>query len=263
MKTGNKPNFLVETALLTHGLSSICNEQLVKSWDNTDSNLAWIESGNIIIGNINEFLNFRNRADSLIRIDCFLLKNALKGKLSGALTASGTMAVCEKYNIPLAVTCGMGGIGDIKGEELCPDLPAIYKLPVALIATSPKDMLDIKATIEWLMSKNVTVLGYKSDSCNGFMFNGEKVKLSGVYNGDFLHSKTLLLREIPINKRLKNLEIIDLAIKAGKEAEKKGMYYHPAANAVIDKLSNGLSSLLQLESLIVNRNWAYEITRKI
>jgi hypothetical protein len=150
----------------------------------------------------------------------------------------------------------MGGIGDIKGKELCPDLPALCRLPVTLIATSPKDMLDIKATIEWLISNNVTVLGYKSNLCSGFMFNGDKVKLSGAYDGNFFHNKTLLLREIPTKKRLKNLKIIELAIKAGKEAEEKGMYYHPAANSLIDKLSNGISSLLQLESLIIiSRNY--------
>lgn len=50
-------------------------------------------------------------------------------KQSGALTASGTMAVCVKMGIPVAITCGMGGIGDIKGEELCPDLPALQQIP--------------------------------------------------------------------------------------------------------------------------------------
>ena len=65
-----------------------------------------------------------------------LMDQASEG-ISGALTASGTMAVCRERHIPLAVTCGMGGIGDIKGEELCPDLPALRDIPVALISTSP------------------------------------------------------------------------------------------------------------------------------
>lgn len=92
--------YLVESALLTHGLKSVSNETI-----------------------------------------------KLVEKQSGALTASGTMAVCVKMGIPVAITCGMGGIGDIKGEELCPDLPALQQIPVVLISAGPKDMLDRKATI--------------------------------------------------------------------------------------------------------------------
>ena len=66
------------------------------------------------------------------------------------------MAVCKKLGIPAAVTCGMGGIGEIKGEELCPDLPALAEIPIILISTGPKDMLERKATVSWLTSSERT-----------------------------------------------------------------------------------------------------------
>jgi len=47
-----------------------------------------------------------------------------------------------------------------------------------------------------------------------------------------------------------------MAIAAGKEAEAQGRYYHPAANNMIDLLSEGKSSLLQLDSIIANAKWA-------
>ena len=100
--------------------------------------ITWIDHGEIRIGDIDEFLEFRSRASAYPRIDCDLLEKALVEKQSGALTASGTMAVCVKMGIPVAITCGMGGIGDIKGEELCPDLPALQQIPVILISAGPK-----------------------------------------------------------------------------------------------------------------------------
>ena len=42
------------------------------------------------------------------------------------------------------------------------------------------------------------------------------------------------------------------AIKAGKQAEAKGRYYHPAANGEIDRRTDGYSSRIQLESIQQN-----------
>ena len=149
----------IETALLTHGLQSVTNEEIRDIWRDNKNNIVWIAKGEIIIGNVEQYLDFRAETEKLFRIDCINLNRALEEGIPGALTASGTMAVCEKYKIPLAVTCGMGGIGDIKGEELCPDLPALAEIPVALISAGPKDMLDRQSTITWLIEHGVTVLG--------------------------------------------------------------------------------------------------------
>ena len=134
---------LVETALLTHGLRSVTNRELESSWHCPEATLAWVDRGELSLGTIGEYLPFRERTEELVRIDCDHLEEALQKGVSGALTASGTMAVCQRLKLPMAITCGMGGIGDLRGEELCPDLPALMNIPVALISTSPKDMLDI------------------------------------------------------------------------------------------------------------------------
>ena len=128
-------NCLIETALLTHGLRSIANEELAQSWHCPDAILAWVDGGELKLGPIGEYLPFRERSEELIRIDCDHLEEALQTGASGALTASGTLAVCRRLDIPMAITCGMGGIGDLRGEELCPDLPALMNIPVALIST--------------------------------------------------------------------------------------------------------------------------------
>lgn len=250
---------LVETALLTHGLKSVTNEEIQRIWTDKTENIVWISKGKIIIGSIERYLDFRRKADELIRIDCEILENALKEGLSGALTASGTMAVCQKYGIPLAVTCGMGGIGDIKGEELCPDLPALAEIPVALISAGPKDMLDRQGTITWLTEHRVTVLGAYHDYCTGYIFTGDKVELQGVYENE-CKAPLLIINEIPEDKRIPNREILKEAIREGKRAEQVGRYYHPAVNGRIDELTEGYSSRIQLEALRSNAQFAEKVT---
>ena len=196
--------YLVESALLTHGLKSVSNETIKKEWQDPGKKITWIDHGEIRIGDIDEFLEFRSRAAAYPRIDCDLLEKALVEKQSGALTASGTMAVCVKMGIPVAITCGMGGIGDIKGEELCPDLPALQQIPVVLISAGPKDMLDRKATIDWLISHGVKVIGTERNYCTGYVFCGEKVELQGKAenSAETVKPPMLIINEIPEERRI-------------------------------------------------------------
>ena len=247
---------LVETALLTHGLRSITNDEIQKVWTDHESNIAWVSEGNVVVGDIEAYLKFRGKAENLIRINSDTLENALKEGLSGALTASGTLAVCEKLGIPLAVTCGMGGISD--GDRICQDLSALAALPVALITTGPKDMMDREATIKWLTDRGVQVLGTKRDFCSGYIFVGENVALQGVYGRERKEIKPsmLLIREIPEEKRVQNHEFLKAGVEAGKKAAAEGRSFHPAVNGKIDELTDGYSSRIQLKSLLENVKFA-------
>ena len=256
--------FLVETALLTHGLVSASNADIHSAFEGVSALFGWVDKGQIIIGTIEEYLPFRERCDSLIRIDCDLLTKAQKEGLSGALTASGTMAVCKLMGIPLAVTCGMGGIGEIKDEKLCPDLPALAQMEVTLISTSPKDMLDIKATLNWLKDNGVSVSGNNTDMCSGYVFSlaNEHIKPLSITSFTIGKGHNLILNPIAESKRICDADILKKAILKGLEAEQKGEYYHPAVNKEIDRLTDGYSTKIQLESLVENVRLAHALTDK-
>ena len=253
-------SFLVESALLTHGLPSISNEMLLAQWPEEIRCIAWVDHGELITGGMDEFVRFRERAYELIRIDCYTLDEAISRKYSGALTASGTMELASRCGIPLAVSCGIGGIGDIRGEELCPDLPALETIPTALLATSPKDMLDIRATINWLRDHGVTVTGTEVPVCNGYQFCLEDVVLDGTMTEEWLPApKNLLLNPIPESERLTEIRWLSEGIEAGKRAEAEGKYYHPAVNAELDRLSGGRAAAIQLASIVRNAVLARKI----
>ena len=263
MTDGNKKiGYLVETALLGHGLYSIKDDKIVSMWPE-NAMLTWVEDGEIKIGEISEFIHSRNKSDEWARLDGISVeKNDFKEK-NAFLTASGTMAVAKEIKCPIVVTAGIGGIGEIKSEQLSYDLPALSKMGVTLIATSPKDMLNLSETFKWLHDNNVNTYGFDTKVCNGYLFKLESYelgrKISGNNLGDIIGGCNLILNPIPEGKRLQDLSLLDRCISCGKEAEDRGEYYHPAVNACFDKLSNGMSSTIQLESLVSNINVAKKI----
>lgn len=256
LKVGSKPKrYLVETALLGHGLISIEDEEILSLWPN-GAMLAWVERGQIRIGTIEEFIPARSKSHSWKRLDGIRIKEELEENTNAFLTASATMVVAKEVGYPLVVSAGIGGIGDIEEEKLCYDLPALANLGISLIATSPKDMLDIKGTLDWLKEHGVRVLGFKRDFCNGYLMVLSDIKLSGELNidnaSDLEFGCNLILNPIPEEMRIKDSPFLEEAIKSGKKAERNGAHYHPAANAAFDRLSSGKSSKIQLKSLIAN-----------
>ena len=121
-------------------------------------------------------------------------------------------------------------------------------------------MLDIPATIEWLRNADVRMLGCGSAACTGYVFNGEPVALDGEWNGEKCAPRTLILRGIAPELRLKDRDVLARAVAEGKEAERAGRYYHPTVNAALDRMSGGYSSKIQLDSLISNVRFAAKLT---
>ncbi len=251
--------YLVESALLTHGLKSITNETLLGVWKRKGKRIAWMESGKIRTGTIQEYCEFRENARCDARINYHNFQHFKREKRSGVFTASGTMKACELLEIPLAVTCGMGGLtaGQKKGD--CHDIDALTVSDVSLVAVSPKDMFDLKLTLECIKAEDIRILGYHTDTCSGYMFAGTEVILSGAWEKEPLRAKTLYLRKIPEENRIQDGRILEDACAYGLEKEKEGYYYHPAVNAKIDEMTQGRSSQIQLEALLQNIEWAEEL----
>ena len=109
--------YLVESALLTHGLKSVSNETIKKEWQDPGKRSPGLIMGKSGSGISMSFLNLEAGQPLIQEIDCDLLEKALVEKQSGALTASGTMAVCVKMGIPVAITCGMVESGTSKEKN--------------------------------------------------------------------------------------------------------------------------------------------------
>ncbi len=81
--------------------------------DDTKEKIVWVSQGGEQYGT---YL-FRSML-TVMRLNCETLEDAMENRISGALTASGTMEVCRRNRIPVAVTCGMGGTSKIKRRKI-------------------------------------------------------------------------------------------------------------------------------------------------
>lgn len=248
--------YLVESALLTHGLNSITENELIKRWPGNYNTIVWLQEGRLTVGGIEAFCEFRRRAAGYGRVNRQNYDSFKAHKKSGALTASGTMRACEELGLSLAVTCGMGGLMEGQSPEECHDLEALAQGTVSLVAAAPKDMFDLNRTILAMKEAGITILGYESDVCDGYIFVGECVSISRRWSGEAPAQRRLFLKGIKRADRIADKEILYRACRYGKDQETQGRHYHPAVNEKIDALTGGVSSLLQLRALTENIAWA-------
>lgn len=258
-----KCNFLVETALLGQGLFS-CTDEMVRSvWcEKLPADLralAWLWRGEIVIGCIDEFLQVRN-AEGMGRFNGYTLEQGQAARQSGFITAGGAMKIAAEQGKGFVVSCGIGGVSVGKVSS---DLPMLCGLPVVLVATAPKDMIDAAATVDYLRQEGYAVYGRGSDVADGYLFVGQGVPLAGrleCSDGKVpLPDKCkLLLNPLPHAERLADREILRRAVQAGEAAAARGEEFHPAVNKALDKMTGGMTSEKQLRSLVENIKFTAE-----
>lgn len=110
----------------------------------------------------------------------------------GATTVATTMWIAARYGIRVFSTGGIGGVhrsvrndegGMMKDEsevrnssfivppssfDISADLPELAQTPVAVVCAGAKAILDLPATLEWLETWGVPVVGYGTDEFPAF-----------------------------------------------------------------------------------------------
>lgn len=268
-------NYLIESALLIHGIKNIPEDTILKYWNLPHAQIAWMEQGEIKKGDIEQLMDFRRRMRESgcvpRRANHYNLDEYIKLGADAVLTASGTMSVCTRNGTGTAVTAGIGGFFPEMLEENDghlwtkgfgpPDVATLVELSTVLVSSGPKDMLDYRGTIRYLDEHKVSVCGVRRRCFSGYMFKGEEAPLPKTLEDAAEEIRkpdrsVLIINEIEPEKRIDNRVILDQAVEYGLEQEKQGGYYHPAVNAKIEELTSGYSALLQLAALLSNAQLA-------
>lgn len=89
---------------------------------------------------------------------------------SAATTVASTAQVAVWAGIDVFVTGGIGGVhrGGGQSFDVSADLAALARLSLAVVSAGAKTVLDIPATLEYLETQGVTILGYGTDQFPGF-----------------------------------------------------------------------------------------------
>ncbi|MBF4510200.1 MAG: pseudouridine-5'-phosphate glycosidase [Aeromicrobium sp.] len=88
----------------------------------------------------------------------------------GATTVAGTMAVAAMAGISVFATGGIGGVhrGAERSFDISADLEELARTSVAVVSAGAKSVLDLGLTLEYLETRGVPVLGYRTDTFPAF-----------------------------------------------------------------------------------------------
>ncbi len=88
--------------------------------------------------------------------------------LSGGTTVSATLWLAHQAGITCMATGGIGGVHRGGLPDVSADLPTLARLPMLVVCSGAKIILDLPATREWLETWGIPVVGYQTDELPGF-----------------------------------------------------------------------------------------------
>ena len=97
----------------------------------------------------------------------------------GVMTLAATMVVASLMNIPVVSGGGLGGVhrGAETSMDISSDLEEIAARDVVVVCSGAKSILDLNLTMEYLETKSVPVIGYKTDEMPAYMAIESGIKL--------------------------------------------------------------------------------------
>ena len=101
-------------------------------------------------------------------------------KANGVMTLAATMVIADHLGIPVVTGGGIGGVhrGAQTSMDISSDLEEIAIRNVIVVCSGAKSILDLGLTMEYLETKSVSVIGYKTDELPAYMARQSGIKLS-------------------------------------------------------------------------------------
>ncbi len=169
-----RPVVALESTVITHGLPHPDNLHLafdmeteVRAQDAVPATIAVLE-GNIHIGLTQEDLEKLAEGKDNRKISVRDYGPALAQKASGGATVAGTLYAAQQAGIQVFATGGIGGVHRNAPFDISADLPQLAKSPVVVVCAGAKAILDLPATLEYLETAGVPVVGYQTDEFPAF-----------------------------------------------------------------------------------------------
>ena len=139
-----------------------------------------IMKGKIKVGMSDEELDdYGKRRGTMAKVSRREIPLILAKEEYGIMTLAATMVVADIVNIPVVSGGGLGGVhrGAEVTMDISSDLEEICERDVVVVCSGAKSILDLNLTMEYLETKSVPVIGYKTDEMPAYMAIESGIKL--------------------------------------------------------------------------------------
>ena len=166
----------LESTVIAHGLPHPDNlevaasmERIVREGGAVPATIAILD-GIVHYGLNSEELERVGTARDIHKASLRNLALLLALEASGATTVSATVHLAALVGIKVFATGGIGGVHRNWEStlDISADLPALASTPVVTVCAGAKSVLDLPATLEWLETHGVPVLGYRTHTFPAF-----------------------------------------------------------------------------------------------
>ncbi len=179
----HRPVVALESTVISHGLPWPENLELarrmearVRAGGATPATVALLK-GAVKVGLTDSEIEHLARAPGIMKVSRRDYPVAVAQKRDGATTVAGTMIAAHWAGIKVFATGGIGGVHRGAGTDVSADLPELAHTPVVVVCAGAKAILDLPATLEWLETHGVPVVGYGTDEFPAFYSRESGLKL--------------------------------------------------------------------------------------
>lgn len=284
IKTGS-PIVALESTVLTHGLPRPQNlqlardmEQAVREGGATPATIGFLD-GKLHVGLNAEELERLAIAGNVYKVGPRDFATVIAKKANGGTTVAGTMLACKHAGIRVFATGGIGGVHRDAPFDISADLQALASIPMIVVCAGAKAVLDLPATLEYLETMSVPVVGYGTDEFPAF-YSRESgldvsvrldtpqqiVEFARAHWGAGLGSAVLVANPVPESEAISKSEMEPFITQATQEAHAQGIHgksVTPFLLSRISELTGGKSMQANLALLLNNARLAAQIARAL
>lgn len=174
-----RPVVALESTIISHGMPYPANvetarkvEQLVRDRGAVPATIAILD-GKLKAGLSDEEIEFLGQATDVIKASRRDIPYIVSQGKNGGTTVGATMVVAALAGIKVFATGGIGGVhrGAEHTMDISADLEELGRTDVVVVCAGAKAILDLGLTLEYLETKGVPVLGFKTDRLPAFWTN--------------------------------------------------------------------------------------------
>jgi len=164
----------LESTVISHGLPYPTNletarrmEEIIRQYGAVPATIAVLE-GRLRVGVTGAELEHLATAKGVRKVSRRDLPIVVAQGGDGATTVAATAAIAASAGIEVFATGGIGGVHRQPPFDISNDLPVLASVPVAVVCAGAKAILDLRATLEWLETAGVPVIGYGTNEFPAF-----------------------------------------------------------------------------------------------